>query len=515
MSDPPPSVPSSVTSDLTNRSLGDFRLLRRLGTGGMAEVYLAEQTSLSRPVAVKILQTDAVGRINDTLLKRFEQEARAAGGLSHPNIVQVYMIGHEEGLHFIVQEYVPGQNLNQWFTRHGPPEFLQGLKWMKQVAQALKAAAEASIVHRDIKPENIMLTRDLDAKVTDFGLAQLNEPAKKMNLTQAGTTMGTPWYMSPEQIQGEPLDHRSDQYSFGVTCYHMFAGEPPFSGKNSVTVAVQHLKDTPTPLSKRRRDLPEGLCQVIHRMMARDPEDRFSSPEELVEALNELDHASVNPDLVDTSTFMGWLRSSMPSSKLLAAGLVGCMLAGLWLGQGMFRPVRLQLKPAGIVQEETAARQYATALLNSRNEAAWQAVWKFYPKSEEALWARLQLGLQYINRTIPDFTRADAMFQELTQEAARETGQKKRDLQFLALLGRAMCADTQLDALLVSSDDSTMSAQTRQRTEQLRELRRDLISNRLLTQYKPELERGSLEAPSLLRDYYQELRIELNFAPAT
>jgi serine/threonine protein kinase len=139
--------------------------------------------------------------------------------------VQIITTGREGNISYIVQEYVPGLNLSQWMKKHGYPDYGTGLKWMQQIASALRAASEAGIVHRDVKPENIMVTRSGVAKVTDFGLAQLNQPSSpRMNLTQVGTTMGTPWYMSPEQIQGEKLDYRSDQYSLGVTCYHMFAG---------------------------------------------------------------------------------------------------------------------------------------------------------------------------------------------------------------------------------------------------------------------------------------------------
>ncbi|MFM7868669.1 MAG: serine/threonine-protein kinase, partial [Planctomycetaceae bacterium] len=190
---------------------------------------------------------------SDVLLKRFEQEARAAGGLSHPNVVQIITTGQENNIAYIVQEYVPGLNLSQWIRRNGPPDFNTGIKWLQQTAAALTAAADAGIVHRDIKPENILLNRQAIAKVTDFGLAQLNQPAPvRMNLTQAGTTLGTPWYMSPEQIQGTKLDHRSDQYSLGVTAWHMFAGKPPFPGRNPMTVAVQHLKEQPPSLAALR-----------------------------------------------------------------------------------------------------------------------------------------------------------------------------------------------------------------------------------------------------------------------
>src|SRR5579872_7291878 len=160
------------THDLLNKMLGDFLILRRLGRGGMAEVYLAEQTQLKRNVAVKVLHKD---RVTDaTYLKRFKTEAMAAGSLSHPNIIQVLMIGEQDGTQYIAQEYVPGMNLREYLARKGPPELALALHIMKQVAAALQAAHSAGIVHRDIKPENIMITRKGDVKVADFGLAQLD-----------------------------------------------------------------------------------------------------------------------------------------------------------------------------------------------------------------------------------------------------------------------------------------------------------------------------------------------------
>jgi len=498
--------------DLTDKTLGDFRLLRRLGSGGMADVYLAEQLSLRRSVAVKILQGDAVSGKNDTLLKRFEQEARAAGGLTHPNIVQVYMTGHEGGHHFIVQEYVQGQNLSQWFKRNGPPAFLTGLKWMRQVAEALKAAAEAGVVHRDIKPENIMLTRAEDAKVTDFGLAQLNEPTKKMNLTQAGTTMGTPWYMSPEQIQGEPLDHRTDQYAFGVTCYHMFAGEPPFPGKNSVSVAVQHLKDEPAPLSNHRRDLPDALCGVIHRMMAKRPAERYATPEELLQAIDSLQNESVNPSVVDTTSVSGWLKSSMPSGKMLLGGLLLCGLLGAVAGRRLYAPTRLNPKPIEFQRETTAARQYAVAILKSSNQAtaraAWEAVTSHYPGTDEALWARLQLGVHLLTRPKADCAGAEQAFQKLTQEASRQPESQKRALQFLAILGQTLSTDLQIRELQNVGDSVSASKPNDKKLADLQKRYDELVSNRLMSQYQKEMELGELEAPSALRDFYETLRIE-------
>ena len=150
-------------------------------------------------------------------------------------------------MHYIAQEYVQGLNLRQFLNRKGPPELLIAYHVMRQVAAALAVAGDAGIVHRDIKPENILITRKGEAKVTDFGLAQLAESEQRVQLTQVGITMGTPLYMSPEQINGEPVDHRSDIYSFGVTCYRMLSGRPPFRGETSLTLAMQHLTKTPEP----------------------------------------------------------------------------------------------------------------------------------------------------------------------------------------------------------------------------------------------------------------------------
>jgi eukaryotic-like serine/threonine-protein kinase len=281
---PPPSDPSPSNArttptgidDLVDRMLGDFRLIRRLGKGGMAEVYLAEQTSLKRQVAVKILRQEVQGDA-DLSLKRFKAEALAAANLNHPNIVQVYMIGEQEGIHYIAQEFVQGVNLKEFLNRKGPPDSQLALHLMKQVVQALGVAEKAGIVHRDIKPENIMMTRKAEVKVADFGLAQLTMGGQRLNLTQSGMTMGTPLYMSPEQVSGQPVDHRSDLYSLGVTFYHLLSGVPPFRGETALSVAVQHLREKAPLLQEARPDLPAGLCDLIHQLMAKTPDERPAS----------------------------------------------------------------------------------------------------------------------------------------------------------------------------------------------------------------------------------------------
>src|SRR5580704_17755787 len=268
------------------KQLGEFRILRPLGRGGMSEVYLAEQTSLHRQVAVKVLRPELLSDV--TILKRFELEAKSAAGLMHSNIVQVYSFGQQDGLYYIAQEYVQGMNLRQLLNRRGPPELLVAYHIMRQVAAALTVAAEAGIVHRDIKPENILITRKGEAKVADFGLAQLAQSEQRVDLTQVGMTMGTPLYMSPEQINGESVDHRSDIYSFGVTCYRMLSGHPPFRGDTTLSVAMQHLTRKPEDLGTLRKDLPPVICEIVHKMMARSPGDRYQHAREITHDLKKV-----------------------------------------------------------------------------------------------------------------------------------------------------------------------------------------------------------------------------------
>lgn len=278
-SNPPGSEPDlapasgvGATQDVSNLQLGEFRLLRKLGMGGMAEVYLAEQTTLRRQVAVKILRSEYV--TVDTYVKRFRHEAAAAGSLNHPNIVQVYMVGEQDGINYIAQEYVQGKTLKDYLKRKGPMEIKIALHILRQVASALQVASENGIVHRDIKPENILLTNKGEAKVADFGLAQLTLQGERVSLTQSGITMGTPLYMSPEQVNGKPLDSRSDIYSFGIMAWHMLAGHPPFSGETAMAVAVQHLNQDPPPLGDHREGLPTQLRDFIHQMIQKKKEDR-------------------------------------------------------------------------------------------------------------------------------------------------------------------------------------------------------------------------------------------------
>ncbi len=272
-------------TDLTDKHLGEFHLLRKLGSGGMADVYLAEQTSLQRFVAVKVMKPALIQNSGLDMLARFKQEAMMAAGLNHPNIVQVYTIGQEGNINYIAQEYVQGKDLGTILRERGKPDLTSALHVMRQVAAALKASGQAGIVHRDIKPENILVTKKGEVKVADFGLAQLGEAESGV---RSNVTMGTPLYMSPEQVSGRELDPRSDVYSLGITYYQILCGETPFQGATPVAIAMEHLKNSPPSLKTKNPALPDVLCRMVHRMMAKRRSLRYQSAAEVLEDLKHL-----------------------------------------------------------------------------------------------------------------------------------------------------------------------------------------------------------------------------------
>jgi len=283
------STSATGEGDLSGRRLGGYRLVRRLGSGAMADVYLAEQESLARQVALKVLRPETVRQA--TALQRFAQEARAAAGLVHGHIVQIHEVACIEGVHFLAEEYVAGPTLKTWLAVRGPLDARQAVTVLGQVGSALARAAEQGVVHRDIKPENLLVTSAGDVKVADFGLARVLAGPEGVDLTQEGMTLGTPLYMSPEQAEGKPVDARSDLYSLGATVYHLLAGCPPFDGATSLAVAMAHIKDPLVPLAERRPDLPAGLCRIVDRLLAKDPDGRFPTPTDLLHAVAEVEPA--------------------------------------------------------------------------------------------------------------------------------------------------------------------------------------------------------------------------------
>lgn len=452
--------------DFSDRVLGEFRLLRLLGRGGMADVYLADQTSLNRKVAIKILRPEL--KANGVFLKRFEREARAAASLSHPNIVQVFLVGEDDGLHFIAQEYVKGLNLREFIRRKGPPNSQLALHFIKQVILALDRAGDEGIVHRDIKPENILITQKGTIKVADFGLAQLvRQEADKsaLDLTQVGTTIGTPLYMSPEQVHGSKLDQRSDLYSLGVTCFHMLAGEPPFHGESAMSVAIQHLNEKPPRLRDRRPDLPPALCQFVHKLMAKDPERRYPDAASALKDVKQIQTAlkqDVDPQSLSLSGFdldwdeeeaapSTWIQAFASWSRLrkIAAYAAVCLLiAGTSASLGWWaKPADPMKQPAStqskISPMPTAAEQYRLALQSFPDEVeAWNAVIHHKDNDKKdndktyRYKAQEQLGLLYL-RTLK-LDQAAEIFDAMSR---LEGGPLETEFRTKALAGQAVIAN--------------------------------------------------------------------------
>ena len=250
----------------------------------MADVYLGLQTSLGRKVAVKVLREPSHGQ-RQASIERFMQEARAAASLVHGNIVQIYEVGCVDDVHFIAEEYVAGPTLKQWLHERGTLSPPQAVSVLEQVAAALERAWREKIVHRDIKPENLLVTPAGEVKVADFGLARITLAGEGLDLTHEGTTLGTPLYMSPEQVEGRELDSRSDLYSLGATLYHLIAGRPPFESGTPLSVALAHVRETPRPLHHLRPEFPDVLTDLIDRLLSKNPDNRLPDPAALLEAL--------------------------------------------------------------------------------------------------------------------------------------------------------------------------------------------------------------------------------------
>jgi serine/threonine protein kinase/tetratricopeptide (TPR) repeat protein len=273
-------------------SLAHYRIASKIGAGGMGEVYRATDTKLGRDVALKVLPAEMAG--DPERLARFRREARALATLNHPHIVTIFSVEEANGVHFITMELVEGQSLDRLIPENGLP-VERILEIASPLADALAAAHEKGIVHRDLKPGNVMVTGDGRVKVLDFGLAKemrAHDPADA-TLTSAGNTaggvvMGTPAYMSPEQIAGRALDHRTDIFSLGIILYEMASGQRPFEGASSAELASAILRDTPRPLSEIRAGLAKELHLLIQRCLQKEARNRFSSARDVRDALQAL-----------------------------------------------------------------------------------------------------------------------------------------------------------------------------------------------------------------------------------
>jgi serine/threonine protein kinase len=247
---------------------GRYRVLRKLGGGGMADVYLCEDLTLGRRVALKVLLQRFLS--DPTFVERFRREAKSAAGLNHPNLVSIYDWGEVDGTYFIVMEYVEGETLKELIRRQGRLGGNDAVRIGLQLLAAIEFAHREGIVHRDIKPQNVMLDRGGNVKVMDFGIARAGDSG----MTEAGSILGTAQYLAPEQARGMQVDERSDLYSVGIVLYEMLTGTVPFKGDSAVTVALKHVNEMAPEPAQLVPGLPYSLNQIVLKAIAKDPDLR-------------------------------------------------------------------------------------------------------------------------------------------------------------------------------------------------------------------------------------------------
>jgi eukaryotic-like serine/threonine-protein kinase len=324
---------------------GRYRIVRKLGSGGMANVYLAEDQELGRRVAIKILNDRHAG--DEQFVERFRREAKNAAGLSHPNIVSIYDRGEAtEGTYYIAMEYLDGRSLKELIVSRGPAPIPIAIDYTRQILAALRFAHRNGVIHRDIKPHNILVDSEGRVKVTDFGIARAEQAgASAQQMTEAGSIIGTAQYLSPEQARGTRVDATSDLYSLGIVLYELLTGTVPFSGETPVEIAMKHLSAIPDPPSERRHDVPHALDMVVLRALAKDPRDRYQSAEEMDADLERVARGSaVSRETEEAATTV------LSGAELAAAAPTTIQRA----------PTAVtQLRPAGYYDYEEPARRRA------------------------------------------------------------------------------------------------------------------------------------------------------------
>ncbi len=386
--------------------MGPYEIVAAIGAGGMGEVYRARDARLGREVAIKVLPASFAADADR--LGRFEQEARAIGALNHPNILGVYDIGTHDGAPYVVSELLEGDTLR---ARIGtsPLPHRKAIDYASQIARGLAAAHEKGIVHRDLKPDNVFVTRDGRVKILDFGLAKLTEAGAAIEaetallaharpLTSAGTVLGTVGYMSPEQVRGQAVDHRSDIFSFGVVLYEMLTGRRAFHADSAVETMNAILKEDPAPAGDQDHPLPPALDRIVLHCLEKNPEERFQSARDVafdIESLSSLSSQAV----IDTPTPQRrrWLRHAALAALAIAAG------AALFVaGRSTTRTTTATFEPLTFRRGSVTFARFApdgrTIVYAANFEGGPLEIYSTQPGSPESRPLNLKADLQAVSR---------------------------------------------------------------------------------------------------------------------
>ena len=408
-------VPARIPPEADPEQVGRYRIIARLGKGGMGIVYRAEDDTLRRPVALKVLPR-AVSDDEDRR-RRFLREARSAAAINHPNVATIHEIGESGGRVFIVMELVEGHTLRHELSVSSLP-LPKALRIARAVARGLAKAHDKGIVHRDLKPENVMIAADGEVKILDFGLAKLGDPPSgstllensptQSHLTAEGHVLGTPGYMAPEQARGGEIDARTDVFSFGVLFYEMLAGEKPFEGRAAGEQIAALLRDTPAPLRERNGQVSPGLAAVVERCLAKAPGDRYASA---LEALEALDGAIADNDSRPTPAHAKSLsRSAVRTSRRLAAGVfAGILVAAIILAAWAINGTRAAPTAAAPSASAAAARGVAITDTPPPRTSSAQAASEFAAAMQLFRDASIPLAAQRLEHAVtldPGFAAA-------------------------------------------------------------------------------------------------------------
>lgn len=370
-------------SNLVGQKFGPYEITARIGEGGMAVVYKGYQQSLNRYVAIKVLRAELAQ--DKEFVERFRREALSVADLSHPNILHVYDAGFAEGVYYIVMAFVDGGSLKDMIMR-GPLETEYALSVTAQVADALNHAHQRGLVHRDVKPNNILMSRDGRPLLTDFGIAKAVH--ESTGLTRTGTSIGTPEYMAPEQIQGQKVDGRTDIYALGIVLYEMLTGWTPFSTTTPVATLYKQVNEPPPPLRQANINIPAWLEATVLKALAKSPADRYQQASEFAEALRQRRAPEKTATPVPAATRRTAAKAEAPAKKgrlvpiliggiillvLALAAIVAALLLGGDGGADATRPVVTEVIPRG-TEVPAIITPEPLGLLDGGSQSGWHVV---------------------------------------------------------------------------------------------------------------------------------------------